>query len=146
MFLVYYTKSKERLAMTKVNEYVDYVNSIQNPNPYPRGGSVGMYIGDIMIKSKKISPTALKLFFVLTTDTNNYGQTNRTRRDIAKALGIKYDPSRISRLFKELEEEEFICLFGDYITINPFLSLARAPSPKIKAALQDAWVDMVELR
>ena len=131
--------------MIDMNEYVDYVNSITNANPYPKGGSTGMYIEQIMIKAKKISPTALKLFLLLAVDTNDYGQTNRTRRALSEALEIKYDHSRISRLFNELIEEEFLVLFGKYITVNPYLVMPKVKSPKLKASLQSAWTDLVEL-
>ncbi len=131
--------------MINVNEYVDYVNSITNANPYPRGGSTGMYIEQIMIKARNISPTAFKLFMIIAVDTNDYGQTNRTRSDLAKAVEIKYNRSRMSRLFNELIEEEFLVLFGKYITVNPYLVMPKVKSPKLKASLQSAWTDLVEL-
>ena len=131
--------------MIDINEYTDYVNSITNANPYPKGGSTGMYIEQIMIKAKNISPTAFKLFMIIAADTNDYGQTNRTRAYLAKAVEIKYNRSRMSRLFSELVEEEFLVLFGKYITVNPYLVMPRVKSPKLKASLQSAWTDLVEL-
>jgi hypothetical protein len=129
-----------------VNEYVDYVNSITNSNPYPKGGSTGMYLCELAIRSRNISSSALRLFLVMACDANEYGQTKTSRQEYAKALEIKYSKSRMSKLFHELIDEKMIAMFGKYVTINPYIVMPRIKNPKIKAALQDAWVDMVELR
>jgi len=127
-----------------VNDYVDYINGVKNTNPFPVAGSIGVYMDKILIKAKNISPSALKLFLIIASDINNYGQTIRTRKELSKALDIKYDSKRMSILFKELENEKFIAMFGKYITVNPFLVLPRVKRPEIKSAIQDAWLDMVE--
>jgi len=127
-----------------VNEYVNYVNNIQSPSPYPEAGSSGIYMCYIVDKSRAISPTALRLFMVMACDINQYGQTNRTREELAKAISIKYSKSRMSTLIRELVENEFIAVFGKVFTINPFLVLPKVRNPRMKATIQEAWRDIIE--
>ena len=128
-----------------VNEYVDYINNITKANPYPKGGSTGIYVCDLVLKSKNISSTALNLFLVMACDINEYGQTRTNREEYAKVLGIKHSHARMSRLFAELIEEEMIAMFGKYITINPYLVMPKVKNIKLKAILQEAWTDLIEL-
>ncbi len=129
-----------------INEYVDYVNSIQKCNPYPKGGTSGIYLGELAPRLGEVSSTALKLFIYIASDINSYGQSKRKREDFNKALGIAFNKGRMSKLFKELTDEKWISNFGKYITVNPFIVLPKVNNPKIKAAIQDAWLDMVEFR
>ncbi len=127
-----------------VNEYVDYINNIGLCNPFPKGGSTGVYLSELSSKLSEVSPTALKLFIFISSDMNEYGQTKRTRKDFNKALGFSINKSRMSKLFKELTDAKWITSFGRYITVNPFLVMPRVKQPKIKASIQEAWLDLVE--
>ena len=127
-----------------VNEYVDYINNIQKCNPYPKGGSTGTYYGELASRLNEVSSTALKLFLLIASDINEYGQTNRKRKDFNRILGFKEDRARMSKLFGELVDKKWIALFGKYITINPYMVMPRVNNPKIKAAIQEAWIDIVE--
>ena len=126
------------------NEYVDYINNLQLCNPFPKGGTNGVYIGELATKLSEVSSTALKLFIFIASDMNDYGQTTRSRKDLNKALGISMNRPRMSRLFKELSDEKWISSFGKHITINPFIILPTVKNPKIKSAIQEAWLDLVE--
>ena len=127
-----------------VNEYVDYINNMGLCNPFPKGGSTGVYLSELAPRLSDVSTTALKLFILVSSDINQYGQTKRTRKEFNIALGFSINRSRMSKLFKELTDEKWISSFGKYITINPFLVMPRVKEPKIKAAIQEAWLDLVE--
>ena len=133
--------------MVKQNEFIEYSYTLVNVNPYPNKGSTGMYIHDIgsKLSKGKISDVAFRLFIYIVTDVNEYNQTQRSRREFAEALDIKYDAKRMSVLVKELIEDEWIAIFdNNIITVNPLLVIPSAKEIKFKSALQEAWRDIVE--
>ena len=127
-----------------VNDYVDYINSITLCPPYPKGGFTGVYLGELATRLSDVSPTALKLFILVASDIGQYGQTKRSRKEFNQALGISMDRARMSKLFKELSDAKWTTSFGKYITVNPFIVIPKVPNPKLKAAIQEAWSQMVE--
>ena len=127
-----------------INEYVEYVNNISICPPYPKGGSTGVYMNELASRIGDVSTGALKLFILIASDINEYGQTTRSRKELAKALKIRYDAKRMSILMNELIDEKWIVMFGSTITVNPNIVLPRVKNVKIKAAIQEAWLSLVE--
>ena len=130
------------------NEYTQFtIEASSVTNLYPERGSVGVYLHEISsrISKSEISLTAFKMFFIIASDVNEFGQTTRSRREIAEAMCIKYDHSRMSKLIKELVDNEWIAMFdNNVITVSPFLMLPMIKEPKFKSAMQDAWRHIVE--
>ena len=133
---------EERMNVT--NQYVEYVAKNQSINPYPRGGSNGIYTVKLAEVGLILTGGALKLLLLIIADINDYGQTIRTRTSFNKAMGIKPNKSRMSRLMKELIDNKCVSMFDKTITVNPFLVLPKTSNVKIKAILQNAWLDLVE--
>ena len=128
----------------EINEWVEYFENIPNPNPYPTGGSTGIYairLAEVMLT---LTGSECKLLMVLIAGSNHYNQVLRSREELANVLGIKYDPKRMYLMISHLVEKEVIAMLGDTITLNPKLVLPTIRSPKLKAAMQQAWEDMVE--
>ena len=131
----------------KSNRFTEHTYELTNVNPYPQKFSQGVYIQELASRMMKdnISSTALRLFIYICSDLNDYNQTCRSRREFANVLGIKYNAARMSKLVKELVENEWVTIFeGDIITVNPFIVLPLVSNPKMKAGVQEAWRDIVE--
>ena len=147
MVTYYNVATKEFIMSKKDNEYKDYIYSVRNVNPYPVRGSTGVYLGSLgeILKNKIVSDTAFKLFIFIATDVDEHNQTTRSRKEFSDVLGIRHNKSRMSKLVKELVENELVAIFaGDIITVNPFLVIPSIKEPKMKAAIQEAWRDIVE--
>lgn len=137
------------MSTTKKNEYTTYAYQLENVNKFPLRGSVGMYIHNIAkeVQEGKVSMTALKLFLMIVSDVNEYNQTVRTRREFSDAMGLKYNRGRMSVLVNELVSSEWLAIFdGNIITVNPFLVVPQVKEPKMKAALQESWRDIIEYK
>ena len=121
-----------------INEYKTYTMSISTGTPYPVAGSRGVYFDELWSIQSKISSKALILLIGFMSSVNEFNQVLKTREEMCKAIGIKHNRSRISKLITELVDAEAICLFNKVVTVNPYLCLPVC-SPRLKSAQQNSW-------
>ncbi len=132
--------------MAFTRELQDRIEFIMNDisNRFPAKGSSGVYLNKLIVNLIELNGNQIKLFFLLVASTDEYNQVHRTRKEIGVRYMKTYNASNMSADMKKLISLEMIAMVGNVPMVNPSIVLPMSRSPKVKAALQTAWRELVE--
>ena len=132
--------------MKFTRELQDRVVSIMNNEilHYPQAGSSGVYINPLVVNLIELNGNQIKLFWLMVAATDEYNQVHKTRKELGSMYMRSYNASNISSDIKKLIELEMIAYVGNTVMVNPFIVLPSMKNPKLKAAIQVAWRELVE--
>jgi len=127
------------------NIFVNEVNIVISGNipKYPLKGSRGIYLNDFIKTKLTLTGNQLKLLDLLCYYSNDYNQVTKKRGEIGLLYMKRYSKSAMSKDLKVLVENNFVAVIGNIITVNPFYLMPSIKTPKMKAAIQYAWENLV---
>ena len=127
----------------ELQDRMDYIGQMSNIAPFPKGGSNGIYVNELVGRIIQLTGNQQKLFWVLVSDTDEYNQCHRTREQIGSVYMKKYNRTRISIDISRLVELEMVAIVGSVVMVNPFIFIPSIKEPKLKAVIQRCWEELV---